>query len=453
MTIPFHAAEQAFHVGQIDEAARLLGQPGLVRHEPARTLAKQVAGAILERARRRLAQHNPASAWRDLEAALRLAGPTPELQAIRQQLANHCTDQMEQQLAAGEYETALQQIPLWESQAPDPRWASLAERARSLVAADKLARRGCWAEAIEQLNHGVGLANSHASPAAWQEELQAVYASRMQSGQELAAQLQQEQQQENWEVVGRLAGQLLALAPEHPLASTAKRQAAAAIRSLVVPSAEGQRPSVGGEVSSDSLRFGSRFLLWIDGVGGYLVCRQKEVLIGQARPGSAADIGLLGDLTREHARIRRDGEEYLIEPLAELRQNGQPRQGVGPLIDGDELELGGVRLRFTRPHALSATARLEFVGRRRIQPTVDAILLMAESCVLGPNWHNHVVCRDWTDDVVLFQQGDRLQCRRAGPFTIAGRSCEGLGQLSPTAHVTAEDFSFSLESLPPCSPY
>ena len=44
-------------------------------------------------------------------------------------------------------------------------------------------------------------------------------------------------------------------------------------------------------------------------------------------------------------------------------------------------------------HVLSASARLEMVSRHRTQPHVDGILLMAESCVLGPKWQNHVVCR------------------------------------------------------------
>lgn len=49
---------------------------------------------------------------------------------------------------------------------------------------------------------------------------------------------------------------------------------------------------------------GPRFLLWVDGVGGYLVCLADEVVIGQAIPHGGADVPIQGDLSRLHATIR-----------------------------------------------------------------------------------------------------------------------------------------------------
>ena len=65
-------------------------------------------------------------------------------------------------------------------------------------------------------------------------------------------------------------------------------------------------------------------------------------------------------------------------------------------------------LRYRLPHPLSTTARLELASRHRTQPWADGVLLMGNSCVLGPNLRNHVVCRDWSEDVVLYRQADRL---------------------------------------------
>ena len=75
---------------------------------------------------------------------------------------------------------------------------------------------------------------------------------------------------------------------------------------------------------------------------------------------------------------------------------------------------------FRRPHALSATARLDFLSNHRTQPSADAVLLMAESCILGPGRHCHVVCRDWPREVILFRQDNELYCRAAGGLEIDG---------------------------------
>jgi hypothetical protein len=121
---------------------------------------------------------------------------------------------------------------------------------------------------------------------------------------------------------------------------------------------------------------------------------------------------------------------------------------MAPLTDGDLIDLGaGVQLKFRRPHALSATARLEFVSRHRTQPRVDAVLLMAESCVLGPGKGSHVVCPDWHHEVVLFGQQDALCVRTQGKFEVDGSEHEGQAQLAAGSHVAGDEFSLSLEEV------
>lgn len=154
------------------------------------------------------------------------------------------------------------------------------------------------------------------------------------------------------------------------------------------------------------------FLLWIDLVGGYLVSLADEVTLGQPATSGGPDIPILGDLSKRHARIRRDGEGYLIEAMRPVWVDDKAVHGVASLADGNRIQLGdSVRLVFRRPHALSATARLEFDSPHRTQPSVDGLLLMADSCVLGPKPHSHVVCRDWPDEVVLYRHENDLYCR------------------------------------------
>jgi hypothetical protein len=190
-----------------------------------------------------------------------------------------------------------------------------------------------------------------------------------------------------------------------------------------------------------------RFLLWVDGVGGYLVCSRDEVTIGQPVAESPVDIPIFGDLSRRHAKIRRDGESYLIEPRRAVRLNGRTIERATALTDGAVLELGNVRLRFQQPHPLSATARLELVSRHRTQPSADAVLLLAESCVLGPSAQSHVACGDWSRELILYRQSDDLFCRCPGPFQLDGQPAVDCGKLAVKSQVSGEDFSFSIESL------
>jgi hypothetical protein len=191
-----------------------------------------------------------------------------------------------------------------------------------------------------------------------------------------------------------------------------------------------------------------RFMLWVDSVGGYRVCLDDEVTLGQPDRQAPADVPILGDLSSRHARIRRDDEGYLIEALKEVGVDDHRIGNVGWLREGSRIQLGPtVLLLFRRPHPLSATARLDFLSHHRTQPSADAVLLMAETCVLGPKRHAHVVCPTWTREVILYRRGQSFYCRTAGEFEIDGVTCNGSGPISKNSHVEGSGFSFNLEGI------
>ena len=139
-------------------------------------------------------------------------------------------------------------------------------------------------------------------------------------------------------------------------------------------------PSPGGAAAP----LPKRFLLWIDGVGGYLVCLSPRVTFGQAVNDGPVDVPLFADLSRLHAEIFRDGEGYVLESAREVLVNGLavPRTVLRP---GDRLTLGTTcQFLFHLPVPISPSARLELVSGHRLPLAVDGIILMAESLVLGP---------------------------------------------------------------------
>lgn len=191
-----------------------------------------------------------------------------------------------------------------------------------------------------------------------------------------------------------------------------------------------------------------RFWLWIDGVGGYLVCEAEAVTLGQPVPGGAVDIPILGDISRRHAVIRRDGESYVIEPLRELCVGGKVVSRPSTLGHDVQIDLGGgVQLRFRRPHPYSMTARLDMLSPHRTHPSADGIVLLAEACVIGPGTNCHVQCREWSGDLVLYRQAGGLYCRRPGVWQVDGRAACDRAKLTRCSRVAGRDFSLTLEEF------
>jgi hypothetical protein len=193
---------------------------------------------------------------------------------------------------------------------------------------------------------------------------------------------------------------------------------------------------------------GKRLVAWIDAVGGFLVCLGDEIVLGQPAADGAVDVPFLADLSRRHAIIRREGEAYVLTPLQSTSVDGQPVKESAILRDKSVINLGGaVELRFRKPHALSNTAVLGILSHHKTEPAVDGIVLMSESCILGPQSHSHVRCRDWTSDLVLFRRGDELMCRTHAPLEVDGRTCVGQAALDGNCRIESEEFSLSLEEI------
>jgi hypothetical protein len=106
-----------------------------------------------------------------------------------------------------------------------------------------------------------------------------------------------------------------------------------------------------------------------------------------------------------------------------------------------------VRLRFRLPSSLSTTARLDHESPHRLSLAAEGVLLMGETCVVGPRSSSHVVAPNWKQEVVLYRQGEELWCRADGAFEIDGRPCRQRGQLSFSSRIRGDGFSLALEPV------
>ena len=105
----------------------------------------------------------------------------------------------------------------------------------------------------------------------------------------------------------------------------------------------------------------------------------------------------MGDVRGRAGAIRRSGGDYLLQPLQATLLNGASYRARS-IAKPQRIDQFGerVRLLFTQPHPLSATARLDLLGLGKFQPHVDAVLLMADSCLIGPQTNCHVALPQWS---------------------------------------------------------
>jgi hypothetical protein len=172
-----------------------------------------------------------------------------------------------------------------------------------------------------------------------------------------------------------------------------------------------------------------------------------RVSIGQPA-GWHVDVPIMADLSRLHAWIERDGEGYLLRAVRPAAVNGHSVREKSVLADESEIVLGvGVRLKFRRPTPLSTTARLELASAHRLSLPTEAVLLMAETLIVGPKTGSHVVAPGWTREVVVYRQGEELWCRTPGGFEVDGQSCQDRARVTLSSRVRGEGFSLALEPL------
>ena len=200
----------------------------------------------------------------------------------------------------------------------------------------------------------------------------------------------------------------------------------------------------------------ARGMLWIDGVGGYLVCWGERVVLGQpvsgtgnSVPGNAGpEIGIWGDLSRQHAAIARVGDGYTLEPLRTTRLDGRSLNETTLLADGQVIQLGdSVRLNFCQPHPWSRSARLELASHHRPQPAADGVLLAAEVLILGSGRHCHVVCPSWQQEILLVRQGDEWSIRSTGELLQGTNRLENPARIEWNTSLQAGETRLTLEQL------
>jgi tetratricopeptide (TPR) repeat protein len=433
-------AQEALYKGRLEDAQRLLGQSCVHGHKRVWDLLQQVARGFVERGERNLKHDNPEAAWQDLLQAEQLKIANCGAERLRQALTQLGVAEVKGLLQAGQPERAAETVAqLRQRLVRQKELDGLEETARHWLEARELANRGQFAESQFLAERAARLLPGSALDR-FRDEL----SEKQRNFGPLLLELHEAAEKGKWREVVALSERVLALAPQHGEARKLRSRAWKAIEPVTVAA----RPvSLQSTHDQPAEVIPQRFLLWIDGVGGYLVCMGARVTIGQATSESFVDIPLFADVSRLHATLTRDNEGYLLEAVRPVQVNGEPVDKA-LLRPNDRVTVGSsCQMRFRQPAPVSTSARLDVVSGHRLPLTVDAVLLMADTLVLGPGAHVHVELPEAKQNVVLYRHKDSLGVRYPSEFTINGQRVSERGLLGAHATVTGDEFALAIESI------
>ena len=118
------------------------------------------------------------------------------------------------------------------------------------------------------------------------------------------------------------------------------------------------------------------------------------------------------------------------------------------LRSGDRVTLGNsCQLQFWQPVPVSTSARLDMVSGHRFAEPVQAVLLMADTLVIGPAVQSHVQVPDMTQPLILYRTKNGLAARWSGYLQINGTQYQDRGPIEAGTTLTTEQISLTLERV------
>ncbi|WP_149109907.1 FHA domain-containing protein [Limnoglobus roseus] len=480
--LTFRHAKEAVRNGRPEEAHRLLAPLAAEGYRKAGRLLRDVAAAYVARGEKSHRADNAEAAWKDLLAAEALNTGDARVSTLRTALTRIGVAECAAALEAAKPMHVLTVVGrLRDRHTQRHDLDTMEALAQDWVMAHEMADRGDFLlaqAAVDKIRTRMVM-----NPTTGLDLFAKQLEGRHERYRMAVANLSEAAEANKWADASRWAAEVIAAAPNHREARTIQLRAWEALKPAtgsyhpnaaaeIVPlmavvephhaafayaptkaaeSGNGHRPASSfrpeSRHSSGPGGMPKRFLLWIDGVGGYLVCLSNRVTFGQATADAPIDVPLFADVSRMHAEMARDGEGYLVESTRGLHVNGSPHERA-LLKCGDRVTLGtSCQFLFRQPVSISPSARLELVSGHRLPLAVDGVLLMADNLILGPGTQTHITLPWASTNVILYRSKDGLGVKFAGSFTVDNSPCRERANLVLPASVAAEAFSFTIEPV------
>lgn len=475
-------ARQLIRQGELNHACQVTRQVDFAGSSMGRRIANQLIDRLVDRAGRSSFSGDLPAAWQDLIDASTIATDknVDRVSKETNKLVDRTVDYAQTLLMAGKPASANSTIRLLSARSILDRRASELEKICGMISqAEQLAASGKLKDAssllyeTKQLRPDLTFLDARIRNFGYQQSQLA----------ELTSELRFAINQSAWGGAKEVTNRILQIAPKHQVALDARRrcdtkqasheksihwihdrspgegdtsapgpgQSTTSGKSVKMETGVNQQVSgnmPGEKNSSDLMR---SFMLWIDGVGGFLVCTHPTVTIGRAVPNAGVDIPLQADLRRRHLKIKRVENQYLASSPGGPEVEAEDGSEWMLLNDQQSVDLGsGVRARFLQTHPLGRSARLEFTSRHRTEPWSDAVLLMGDAILMGPDRSNHVYCPRWKDQLVIYRQGDQIFLRSQNNrnlLEVDGQTRQGDILLKDGLQISGAEFSISCEEV------
>jgi hypothetical protein len=217
-----------------------------------------------------------------------------------------------------------------------------------------------------------------------------------------------------------------------------------ATEALIGP--QGEFVSAFSERSVPHPQHRSRWRLWVDGCGGYLLLTGNRWSIGGSGLRSDVDIGLLADCPRRAGEIVCSQGDFFWD---DGRKKSSLRRGSGRSVDataapvwithGQTLPVpGSARVIFRQPSALCGSAVLGVLPPHRFSDHVDGVILVHDSFLIGPGEDCHIRCDPLTAPVIVTRRG-RQWLAKEGPAGDFFELCVETRQSLPLISMTLEE--------------
>ena len=211
------------------------------------------------------------------------------------------------------------------------------------------------------------------------------------------------------------------------------------------------------EESSSPSSLESRYLLWVDGVGVFLLCLDSHITFGGIRQDSKqADVSFMTNLSRRHLTLSRSngGYQFIPHDLVTFQNRQIPAEETTSLKKSATWEMGeDVKIQFRQPTVLSLTAVLDFPGVHRPlvghpRTSVDRVVLMDQNCLIGAGKGQHIEVADCQHGMILYRSKNQLLCKSKGPIFKNSKPLNPSDSVQSSDIISGGDLRFRLEAVP-----
>ncbi len=190
-----------------------------------------------------------------------------------------------------------------------------------------------------------------------------------------------------------------------------------------------------------------RLLLWVDGVGAFLVLRSDRVTIGRLGSSARPDLALTADIAGVQAEIVRADDDYFLAAHGAAEVNGKKVEKK-LLASGDRIRLAPkCELLFQIPTALSTSAVITLPSLQRIAGDAREVILLDHHLLIGNDEGCHIRTREATSKILLYSDARGLSLRADEDILMGGELRGREALIEPGVQIKVGEVTFAVTPL------